>query len=54
MINIVGLGCVVGFAYLVSWLKSSPWQAAAANRTAARTAAVTTKPEARTVPLPAE
>ena len=54
LINIVGLGCVVGFAYLVSWLKSSPWQAAAANRTAARTAAVTTKPEARTVPLPAE
>jgi hypothetical protein len=38
LVNLIGLACVVGFAYLVSWIKSSPWQAAAAKR-ASRTAA---------------
>ena len=28
-IILIGLGCVVGFAYLVSCIKSLPWQAAA-------------------------
>ncbi|MDE0808246.1 MAG: hypothetical protein OSB69_02765 [Alphaproteobacteria bacterium] len=28
-IILIGLGCVVGFAYLVSCIKSLPWQATA-------------------------
>jgi hypothetical protein len=39
LINVIGLACVVGFAYLVSWIKSSPWQAAAARRASASTEA---------------
>ena len=27
-VNLVGLACIVGFAYMVSWIKRSPWQSA--------------------------
>lgn len=52
LINLFGLGCVVGFAYLVSWIKSSPWQAAAKRNTAKKE----TTPErpAASVAQPAE
>lgn len=63
LINVIGLACVIGFAYLVSWIKSSPWQAAAARRAAASTAVNTSSraaaPDVRERParpatLPAE
>jgi hypothetical protein len=52
LINLIGLGCVVGFAYLVSWIKSSPWQAAA-KRNAAKNETAPERPAA-SVPQPAE
>ena len=45
VVNLVGLGCVVGFAYLASWFKSSPWHATGArgSRTGQSTAATTSE-----------
>ncbi len=28
LVNLAGLACIVGFAYLVAWIKSEPWRAA--------------------------
>ena len=52
VMNLIGLGCVVGFAYLVSWIKSSPWQAAA-KRAASKSEPVPERPS-QSVPQPAE
>jgi len=57
-INLAGLACVVGFAYLVSWIKSSPWQAAAKRADTARaehaTRGAPTTPRPANAPFPAE
>jgi hypothetical protein len=52
IVNLIGLGCVVGFAYLVSWIKSSPWQAAA--KRASTTSEPTPERTSKSVPQPAE
>lgn len=53
VINLTGLACVIGFAYLVSWIKSSPWQAAATKRTA-RKPDPAREPTSQSVAQPAE
>ncbi len=55
LVNIIGLACVVGFAYLVSWIKSSPWQAAAARKAAQQPAPESGREtRSQSVPQPAE
>lgn len=54
LINLIGLACVVGFAYLVSWIKSNPWQAAARRAVEASKAENAKEHSPRPVTQPAE